>query len=621
MIKLDSISLQRGNKFLLENASLSIYPGEKWGLIGANGSGKTSLFKIILRELHEDAGEISIPSQWRIAHMAQEVSESRQSALDHVLDGDEEFRRVEKELHEHNGEDGEALAHLYEKFEHLDGYTAQARAETLLNGLGFKPGDAQRNVSDFSGGWRIRLNLARALMCPSDLLLLDEPTNHLDLDACVWLEGWLQQYRGTLLIISHDRDFLDNVVNGIVHLDNQRLNSYAGNYSAFERQRAEHLAQQAQAFAKQQEQIAHMEDFVRRFRAKATKARQAQSRLKALERMEKIVPAHIQSPFTFRFPQPERVPQTLITLSAASIGHANPLLKNVELSILGGSRIGLLGANGAGKSTLIKALAGDLALLSGKRDDSPFLKIGYFAQHQLEALDLSASAALHLQRLSPRASEQEVRNFLGSFDFRGDRAFETIAHFSGGEKARLALAIVAWQKPNILLLDEPTNHLDLEMCHALNLALQEYEGAIVLVSHDRHLLKNSVDEFLLVDHGEVSAFDGDLDDYQRYLSQKRQGERPSKAEQELKPVATESASKRRDNGKALRSEVRKLEQQIETMQRRLAEIEGALSDSSVYDKSRQEDLTKLLRDQAVLKSDLGSTEDIWLQKLEALENL
>ncbi|WP_286876028.1 ABC-F family ATP-binding cassette domain-containing protein, partial [Marinimicrobium sp. UBA4509] len=457
MIQLQQVSLQRGRQFLLDHADLTLFPGQKAGLIGPNGSGKSSFFQLLLGRLQTDSGQWDIPRQWRVAHMAQEVETLDRRAEDYVLDGDTELRRLESAI-ESAHDDGERLARLYAEMENIQAYSAPARAQQLLSGLGFAPGDGDRPVSDFSGGWRIRLNLAQALMCPSDLLLLDEPTNHLDLDATLWLEQWLQRYPGTLIIISHDRDFLDNVVDRIVALENAKLNLYVGNYSAYEHQRAEKLAQQDAAFKKQQEQIAHMEAYVRRFRAQANKARQAQSRLKAIERMEKIAPAHVDSPFSFRFSPAGKMSSPLINLSEADIGYGDKrILSQVNLGILPETRIGLLGPNGAGKSSLIKTLSGELPLLSGECHTGDNFQLGYFAQHQLDALDLEASAAQHILRMTPTAREQEVRDFLGGFDFHGDRAFEPITHFSGGEKARLALAIIVWQKPNVLLLDEPTN--------------------------------------------------------------------------------------------------------------------------------------------------------------------
>jgi ATP-binding cassette subfamily F protein 3 len=621
MINLESISLQRGSKFLLEGASLRIYPGERWGLIGANGSGKTSLFRLLLGELQEDNGSCNVPRQWNIAHMAQEFGDNNSTALDYVLDGDAEYRELEKQIDQHQGE-GEALARLYERFEVIGAYSAASRAQQLISGLGFTSEDAATRVSEFSGGWRIRLNLAQALMCRSDLLLLDEPTNHLDLDASLWLESWLKSYPGTLLIISHDRDFLDNVVNGIVHLDQQQLSSYTGNYSSFERQRSEKLAQQAQQFAKQQERIAEIENFVRRFRAKASKAKQAQSRLKELERMEKIAPAHVDSPFNFSFLEPEKTPQQLVNLSEVAIGYDRALVEKLELSIVSSSRIGLLGHNGAGKSTLIKSLARELPLVAGEYHASEHLNIGYFAQHQMEALDMQASPALHIQRLSPQASEQEIRNYLGGFDFRGDRAFENIHHFSGVEKARLAFAIVVWQKPNLLLLDEPTNHLDLEMCQALTEALQLFDGAMVVVSHDRHLLKNTVDEFLVVDSGRVEAFDGTIEDYQRWLLKSSVEEEPNTVKDsgtQDKKALRQQAAAQRERLKPLTNALKKAEKTIEQVQPKLDKLEERLADSKLYEDDSKTELNSLLAEQLELRRALAEAEEQWLRLSEEIE--
>lgn len=629
MITLNSITLLRGPKVLLQDADLTVHPGQKWGIIGANGSGKTSLFKLLLGELHEDSGNIKMPRDWRLAHMAQEVETTSKPAVEYVIDGDSELRDIEEairqaELSESDKPShGEHLATLYSALEAADGYTANARAQRLLKGLGFNPGDDQRPVDSFSGGWRIRLNLARALMCRSDLLLLDEPTNHLDLDATVWLEQWLNSYAGTLLIISHDRDFLDNVVNHIVNFENAKLISYSGNYSAYETQKAERLALQSAAYQKQQERVAEIEDFVRRFRAKATKARQAQSRLKELERMEKIAPAHVDSPFTFRFPVPEKIPQTLITFSQTAIGYGDkPIVDNIELGILASSRIGLLGHNGAGKTTLIKSLANALPLIRGERTEGAHLKLGYFAQHQLEALDLNASAALHLQRITPKATEQKIRNFLGGFGFQGERAFEPITHFSGGEKARLAIAIIAWQKPNLLLLDEPTNHLDLEVRHALTLALQAFEGAIVIVSHDRHLLRNTVDEFLLVDNGKVEPFNGDLEDYQRWLFDGgNEAEAPSNTptlSKADKKQQRQAAAALRESLKPYTQAIKKLEDSMEALRRKLASVEKELADPQLY-ADNNERLALLLKEQGSLKSEIENIEELWLLKSEELE--
>lgn len=626
MIQLQALGLQLGTKVLLESADLTVYPGQKWGIIGANGSGKSSLFKLLLKELQPDSGSLNIPKDWVLAHMAQEVAHQSRGALDYVIDGDVALRDLEAEIAREA--DGELLARLYSRLEALDGYTANARAQKLLRGLGFSSEDVSRNVMEFSGGWRIRLNLARALMCRSDLLLLDEPTNHLDLDATLWLEQWLTQYPGTLLIVSHDRDFLDNVVGNIVNFENSRLISYSGNYSSYEKQKAERLANQAAAFSKQQERIAEIEDFVRRFRAKATKAKQAQSRLKELERMEAIAPAHVDSPFNFRFPDPERVPQQLLAFAEADIGYdEKTILHNVNVSVFGQSRIGLLGHNGAGKSTFIKALTGEVALKGGERVESAHLKVGYFAQHQLEALDLEASCALHLQRLRPAASEQEIRNFLGGFDFRGDRAFETIRHFSGGEKARLALAILAWQKPNLLVLDEPTNHLDLEVRHALTVALQAFTGAIVVVSHDRHLLRNTVEEFWLIDAGRVDSFAGDLGDYQLWLAEGKSSKEIEslRTDEERKPerdkkAQRQSAAAVREKLKPFTQVIRQIEQKMERLQKALSEVEGKLAKPELYESGGQQ-LQSLLKEQGALRQELSQLEESWLEKSHELDLL
>lgn len=636
MIQLQNISLQRGAKFLLDAADLTIYPGQKVGLIGGNGTGKSTLFQMLLGKLASDTGSLDIPKQWRVAHMAQEVGHTSRSALDYVLDGDSELRRLEREIAEADHNNGERLAHLYGDMENIHAYSAPARAQQLLNGLGFNAGDDARPVTDFSGGWRIRLNLAQALMCPSDLLLLDEPTNHLDLDATLWLEEWLKRYAGTLIIISHDRDFLDNIVDRIVNIEKQKLDLYSGNYSSFERQRAEKLAQQQATYEKQQERIAHVESYIRRFRASATKARQAQSRIKELERMEKISAAHVDSPFTFTFKCNEKMSVPLVHISGADIGYqtenneVKKILSKVELAIRAETRIGLLGPNGAGKSSLVKTLSGALPLLAGERTNGEHFKLGYFAQHQLEALDINASAALHIQRLSPTVREQEIRDFLGSFDFHGERAFEPITHFSGGEKARLALAIIAWEKPNVLLLDEPTNHLDLEMRHALTMALQDFEGAVIIVSHDRHLLRNTVNEFLLVANGKVSEFDGDLEDYYKWLLQERQAQAAAEAkaapdnaesggDKVDKKAQRQQSAAQRQQLKPLTNKLKNLESQMEKYQTQLADIENQLGDSSIYDDKNKARLQQLLLDQAKVQQQLDEAEENWLLISEEIE--
>jgi ATP-binding cassette, subfamily F, member 3 len=621
MIKLTGVSLQRGIKQLFTGADMTVFSGDKIGLIGANGTGKSSLFKLLTAELALDGGSLDIPKQWQIAHMAQEVEAGEATCLEYVLAGDAPLCALEAQLA--TTEDGETLANLYHEYELLDGYSARARATQLLHGLGFEGDAPERPVSSFSGGWRIRLNLAQALMCRSDLLLLDEPTNHLDLDATLWLEKKLKDYAGTLLIISHDRDFLDNVVTRIAHLENGKLIHYSGNYSAFERQKAERLAQQQAAFEKQQTRVAEIEDFVRRFRAKATKAKQAQSRLKELERMEQLSPAHVDSPFTFRFLPPERIPQQLLTFDAVSLGFGETaLLENLAFSLHGNSRLGLLGANGAGKSTLMKALAGVSPLMAGTRIEGAHLAIGYFNQHQLEALDLQASCYLHLQRLTPAASEQSIRNFLGGFDFMGDRVFEAITHFSGGEKARLALAILAWQKPNLLLLDEPTNHLDLEVRHALTLALQAYEGAMVVVSHDRHLLRNTVDEFWLVEAGRVEPYDGDLHDYEARIAATPAAKTP-KAGKPQKASATPKNSgdnANREQIKTLSQSLKKVEKSLEQAQVALARVDQQLADPSLY-LAGNAAAAPLLKEQAKWQAEVQRCEEEWLVLSDNLDSL
>ncbi|WP_428819545.1 ATP-binding cassette domain-containing protein [Microbulbifer sp. MCCC 1A16149] len=634
MINLQGVSLQVGGRDLLNNASCRIFPGHKVGVIGANGCGKSTLFKLLLKQQDSDAGSIEVPAGWEVAHMAQEVSATDQSALEYALDGDHRLRDLQRELDaaEADGSDGKRIAELHERMAAIDGYSGPARAAQLLDGLGFSHADQQRPVKSFSGGWRIRLNLARALMCPADLLLLDEPTNHLDLDATLWLEQWLQRFPGTLLIISHDRDFLDAVVDGIVSFEQQELVLYSGNYTAFERARAERLAQQQVQYEKQQAQRAHMEDFVRRFRAKATKAKQAQSRLKALDRMAEIAPAHVDSPFRFRLPCADKVSNPLIDLREAEIGYpGKTILHKVEMGIQPGRRIGLLGPNGAGKSSLIKTLAGDLPLVSGVRQCGEHLKIGYFAQHQLEALDAKASPMLHVQRLSPDASEQQLRDFLGGYGFIGDRVFEPVGGFSGGEKARVALALLAWQKPNLLLLDEPTNHLDLEMRHALTLALAEFPGAMLLVSHDRHLLANTTDEFILVADGRAEPYDGDLDDYKQWLlsfkrdEKRRQdsgvdtGDTGAENPVEDKKAQRRAAAALREQLKPLTNKLKSIEQKMAKAEKELAALENQLADEGLYSGGQQDEIARLTKAQGETRDALDELEMEWLEISEQLE--
>ena len=628
MIRLQNLTLQRGPQRLLEDAELTLHAGQKAGLIGANGAGKSSLFALLRGELAPDSGDCYLPADWRIAHMRQEVDTLERIAVDYVLDGDVRLREVQRELVDAEAaQDGAAQARLHAELDSADGYTADARARKLLAGLGFSNEQMDREVASFSGGWRMRLSLAQALMCPSDLLLLDEPTNHLDLDAILWLEDWLKGYPGTLLLISHDRDFLDEVVDHVAHVEQQKLTLYRGGYSAFERARAERLAQQQQAYEKQQVQRAHMEKYIARFKAQATKARQAQSRIKALERMEELSAAHVDSPFDFVFRESVKISSPLLDLSEGRLGYGDKaVLEKVKLQLAPGARIGLLGPNGAGKSTLIKNLAGELTPISGRLVRGENLVVGYFAQHQLDSLDSKASPLLHLQRLAPGEREQVLRDFLGGFDFRGARIDEPVLNFSGGEKARLALALIAWERPNLLLLDEPTNHLDLEMRLALTMALQEFSGAVLVVSHDRHLLKSTTDDFLLVADGKVEPFDGDLDDYARWLVDYRQRHAPVSNT----PVNLDKTDKKaqRQAAAALRQQLAphkrqadKLERDLGEVHEKLAKIEAILSDSGLYEAARKDELRDLLAQQAKLKVREGELEEQWMEALELLEEM
>ncbi|RKS20111.1 ATP-binding cassette subfamily F protein 3 [Pseudomonas sp. WPR_5_2] len=628
MIRLQNLTLQRGPQRLLEDAELTLHAGQKAGLIGANGAGKSSMFALLRGELHPDSGDCFLPADWRIAHMRQEVDTLDRLAVDYVLDGDLRLRQVQRDLAAAEAaHDGAAQARLHAELDSADGYTADARARKLLAGLGFTNDQMDRQVGDFSGGWRMRLNLAQALMCPSDLLLLDEPTNHLDLDAIIWLEEWLKNYPGTLMLISHDRDFLDAVVDHVAHVDQRKITLYRGGYSAFERARAERLAQQQQAYEKQQAQRAHMESYIARFKAQATKARQAQSRIKALERMEELTAAHVDSPFDFVFRESQKISSPLIDLSDARLGYGEKtVLEKVKLQLTPGARIGLLGPNGAGKSTLIKNLAGELEPLAGRLTRGENTVVGYFAQHQLDSLDSKASPLLHLQRLAPTEREQTLRDFLGGFDFRGARIDEPVLNFSGGEKARLALALIAWDRPNLLLLDEPTNHLDLEMRLALTMALQEFSGAVLVVSHDRHLLKSTTDNFFLVADGKVEEFDGDLEDYTRWLVDYRQRNAPVSTT----PVNPDKTDKKaqRQAAAALRQqlaphkrEADKLESELGKLHEKLAKIDASLGDSDIYEPMRKNELRDLLAEQAKLKVREAELEEAWMEALELLESM
>lgn len=633
MIIFSSIQIRRGVNLLLDKASAKINPGQKVGLVGKNGSGKSTLFSLIKSEISTDAGEVSLPSQWQLSWVDQETPAHDISAIDYVIDGDREYRSLEKQLAIANEKnDGNEIALLHSKLEDIDGWSIQARAATLLDGLGFSQEQIYLPVKSFSGGWRMRLNLAQALMCRSDLLLLDEPTNHLDLDAVMWLEKWLKNYNGTLILISHDRDFLDPLVNKIIHIEQQKLFEYTGNYSSFENQRTVKLAQQQSLYENQQHKIAHLQSYIDRFRVKATKARQAQSRLKMLERMEKIAPAHVDNPFQFSFRPAEALPSPLITMENIVAGYGDKIvLNNIKLNLVPGSRIGLLGRNGAGKSTLIKVLAGELQPKSGHILLAKDVQLGYFAQHQLEYLRADESPLWHLSQIAdPKHTEQELRNYLGGFDFRGDKVKEAVKTFSGGEKARLVLALIVWQRPNLLLLDEPTNHLDLDMRQALTEALIDFEGAIVVVSHDRHLLRSTTDEFYLVHDQLVEPFNGDLEDYQKWLNNDQKDNKKPETEILTPPIENLSAQDKKElkrkeaefraQMQPLKKALQQTENRIEQIRSSLDAVEQQLVDPQLYDSQNKTKLTDLLLKQNQLKIDLDTQEKNWLDIQEQLDN-
>jgi ATP-binding cassette subfamily F protein 3 len=627
MITLRNLSLQRGTKLLFQQVNLTLYAGQKVGFIGANGTGKSSFFALLQGELHPEAGEVDLPSQWTIAQVAQEIPAVATPAIEYVLAGDQELCEIEVQLAiAQEAHDGMREATLHAQFDTIDGYSARSRAAQLMHGLGFAVGEEEKPVNEFSGGWRMRLNLARALMCRSDLLLLDEPTNHLDLDAVLWFEQWLKRYPGTLLLISHDREFLDNVVTSIAHLAQQKINLYTGNYESFERQRAAQLALQQAIYTKQQREVAHIQSFIERFRYKATKAKQAQSRIKALARMEMIAAAHVDSPFQFSFKAPVSVPNILIQLEKVSIGYTTePILEQVNLQLTKGSRWGLLGPNGAGKSTLIKLLAGLLNPLQGQCTLGEQLQVGYFAQHQLEQLRDEDSPLQHLQSLDKAATEQSLRNFLGGFGFVGDMALSPVAPFSGGEKARLALALLVWQRPNVLLLDEPTNHLDLDMRHALTVALQDYEGALIIVSHDRHLLRTTTDQLFLVAQGRVKPFEGDLEDYWQWLLEQRKSSLISgesiqqRNERESRVDKKRLETQQREQRRPLQNRLKQVEKDLDKLITEKATIEISLADPNIY-----EDRVKVkeyIQQQTMVADKLQRIEEMWLELTEALEGL
>jgi len=632
LLTFTELSLRRGARELLHDVTLTIHRSQKVGITGANGTGKSSLFALIQNVLQPDSGDFKLPPGTVIAHIAQETPAVELPAIEYVMDGDKELRRIEKAIQKAEQENkGEKLAHLYTEMENIHGYSAKSRAGQLLHGLGFSPDQERTPVIEFSGGWRMRLNLAQALMCRSDLLLLDEPTNHLDLETVIWLEDWLRSYPGTLLLISHDRDFLDRVVSHIAHIEQNELLLYTGNYSDFEIQRAERLANQQSIYEKQQREMKHMQDFVDRFRAKATKARQAQSRLKALERMKVISQAHVDSPFHFNFRKPDHLPDPLLQLESASAGYGdNLILNNIRLNITNGDRIGLLGQNGAGKSTLIKLLAGELSLQSGERKDAKHIKTGYFAQHQLEQLDGNASPLLHIQRLDPRAREQDLRSYLGGFGFNNEMSLAPVAPFSGGEKARLVLAMIVYQKPNLLLLDEPTNHLDLEMRFSLSTALQEFEGAMIIVSHDRYLLRTVADTLLLVADGNVQPFDGDLDDYRQWVKDQNKLENTalktteyidSNLQTTSKKQQRQDAADKRRQLRPLRNKVKKLEGQMEKLNAEKDRLSEQLASNTLYEDEKKSQLNDCLAQQGKVIQALQGIEEQWLAASEELETL
>jgi ATP-binding cassette subfamily F protein 3 len=636
LLNFSDIAIRRGPRVLFSGATFSLFRGEKVGITGENGSGKSTLLELVRGTVQADAGSFDMPGNLVMAHVSQDIDATDQPAIDFVLDGDPELRAIEAQIAAASGaDDGARLGTLYARYAEVGGYDARARAAQLMHGLGFAPAEDERPIRSFSGGWRVRINVARALMCRSDLLLLDEPTNHLDLDAILWLETWLRAYPGTLLLIAHDREFLDRVCDRIVNIEHGRARAYRGNYSAFETQRAAELAEQSALYVRQQREIRHMESFVERFRAQATKARQAQSRLKALERMQRIAPAHVDSAaFEFAFAEPDKLPRPLLAIDGQSAGYGGvALLRQVRLTIMPGDRYALLGRNGAGKSTCMKLLAGELAALAGTRTEARDLRIGYFAQHHLEQLESGASPLENLRRTGGtralRATEAELRDYLATFGFRGERVFEAVAPFSGGEKARLVLALVAYLRPNLLLLDEPTNHLDLEMRQALAVALQDYAGAVVLVSHDRHLLNTVADELLVVHDGRVAPFDGDLEDYARWLAS---GAAPVASALPLTPAGSSppaSAAQRREQRRLeaegrnrlapLRAAIQKHESDLEALARERIELEARLAAPELYQHAARAQLRAALLQQAELLRRVREAESAWLAASSELE--
>ena len=658
MIRFLQVVLARGTKPLFDNVDITLNPGDKIGLIGSNGAGKSSLFAMLRGELHPDQGSIEFPAKWQLAHVAQETPALDRSAIDYAIDGDTELRKLEAQLAELESqpetmENGIAIGDMYGALADADAYTVRSRGEQLLLGLGFTIEQMEQSVASFSGGWRMRLNLAQALMCKSDLLLLDEPTNHLDLDAIIWLEEWLKRYAGTLIIISHDRDFLDGVVNVIAHIDERKLKRYSGNYSSFERQRNAQLILAASAIEKQTRKRDHLQSFISRFAAKASKAKQAQSRIKALAKMEELAPLRAAAEFSFEFREPLSAPNPMLVMEDVDCGYRiesktdhsfteKKIVGDVKFSLQIGQRIGLLGVNGAGKSTLIKTLVGDIAPLSGTMQTGKGLSIGYFAQHQVEMLRHDESPLWHLAHIAPGIREQELRNFLGGFNFPGNMVTSSIAPFSGGEKARLALAMIVWQRPNLLLLDEPTNHLDLETREALTDALAQFEGTLVVVSHDRHLLRATTDQFIIVADGKLEPFDGDLDDYKDWLFKNKLAKEtapalPASKKTDVLPMAkpipvtdkadnkeqrrkeTEDKQKLAAQRKPIENQIKRLEEQLAKLNAKKQTLGTQLEDSNIYNEVNKDKLKALLLDQAYLVKELGQVEADWLEQQEFLE--
>ena len=629
MIELKNLTLQRGSKLLLDKANLTVSPQRRVGLVGRNGTGKSSLFALIKGEIAQDGGDVLLPAHWKLASVAQETPALDISALDYVLQGDGELQLFQTALHEAEAKnDGMKQAEYHAKLEEIDAYSAPARAAKLLSGLGFSQEEHGRPVKSFSGGWRMRLNLAQALMCRADLLLLDEPTNHLDLETVLWLENHLSGLPCTQIIISHDRDFLNATTTQTVELSDQKLTLYGGNYDFYQAERARRLAQQQAAYLKQQAQIKHLQSFIDRFKAKATKAVQAQSRMKALDKLERIAPAHFDSGFSFEFDSPAHLPNPLLQLDKADLGYGGePVLHDIDLSLESGARYGLLGVNGSGKSTFIKTLAGELNVLSGRIVRSDKLNIGYFAQHQLDTLRPDQSPLWHIQKLSPDVREQEIRNFLGSFNFVGDAALQKTEPFSGGEKARLALAMIVWQKPNLLLLDEPTNHLDLDMRHALTLALQSFQGALIVVSHDRSLLEATTDSFLLIEQGRLKTFDGDLEDYRRYrLAQENAAAAPAASAQsrnrkDAKRVEAQIRQEKARLGKPLQQKIDQAEKEMAALSEIQTACEAFLAQEDAYSDANKAKLQQTLAQLAETKVKLSELEESWLGWQEELEQI